>query len=78
MNKQTVGYPCGVHSAMKEAGLQGYILHDSSKTLKCSHGEQISTQQGLGMVLGVTAKGEHEGVFGVMEMFCIPIVAVAT
>lgn len=53
--------------------LQGVL-----KTLNCSHGEQMSTWQGLGMVLVVTTKGEHEGVLGAMEMFYILTVVVVT
>lgn len=38
----------------------------------------MSTWQGLGMVLGVTTKGQHERVLGAMEMFYILTVVVVT
>lgn len=53
--------------------LQGIL-----RTLNCSRGEQMSTWQGLGLVLGVTTRGEHEGVLGAMEMFYMLTVVVVT
>lgn len=38
----------------------------------------MSTWQGLGLVLGVTTRGEHEGVLGAMEMFYMLTVVVVT